>query len=213
MRAKISNENRPTVKVESLDGEIWRPIKEYEGFYEVSNFGRVKSVIGYRPSKTHRNGFMFVNKERILKQTIHSTKCFNVVLCVNAVLKNVKPHRATAESFIPNPDNKLVVNHKDGNRFNNHVSNLEWCTYSENTKHSLYVLGKNIGEKSGTCSTKIENVKKAKSLYLKRKELGLSLKKIGEICNLTDRNVWAIGNGLSWANIDTQPEIYTKNAN
>lgn len=114
--------------------EIWKPVKGYEGYYEVSNRGRVKRVGKYRnqvkewesnvilkPAKKN-NGYMFC---QLSKDNKASTKMI---------------HRLVAEAFIDNPDNKPTVNHIDGNRANNTVENLEWATYTENNNHAIHVL-------------------------------------------------------------------------
>ena len=105
--------------------EIWKPVVGYEGLYEVSNLGRVKSL----PKRGYKSG-------GILKQ-----RCKDDYMDVRVSKNNKKHtlsvHRAVAEAFIPNPDNKLVVNHIDGNKSNNCVNNLEWNTYSENSKHAI----------------------------------------------------------------------------
>lgn len=110
-----------------MNNEMWMPIVGYEGIYEVSNFGRVKS-----------NKF---GKERILKPyDCHGYR--EVDLRLNNKSKRFRVHRLVAVAFIPNqnPEIKTFINHKDGNRGNNHVDNLEWCTQSENVEHAYRVL-------------------------------------------------------------------------
>lgn len=115
------------------DHEIWKPACGYEGYYEVSSLGRIKSL--------PRNGT--ISSSKILKE--HLVNGYNCpMLQKNGVKKFEKVHRLVAKAFIPNPYNLPVVNHKDGNRSNNAVENLEWCTYSENSQHGLWVLGKNL---------------------------------------------------------------------
>ena len=97
--------------------EIWKDKKDYEGLYQVSNCGRVKSIK--------------FGKEKILKQSIrHGYYCVN--LYKNGKHKNYYVHRLVAEAFIDNTDNLSCVNHKDENKQNNVVSNLEWCTHEYN---------------------------------------------------------------------------------
>ena len=112
--------------------EIWKQIEGYEGIYEVSNFGRVKRLLITLHSRFY--------KEKIL------TNCFNnrtgycfVALRKNDKDKNYSVHRLVAQAFIPNPSNLSDVNHIDGNKLNNNIDNLEWCTRSQNLKHALQI--------------------------------------------------------------------------
>ena len=111
--------------------EEWRPIKDYEGLYEVSNMGRVKNL-NYKGS----------GKEKILKNIKRRKGYLMVILTKNGKRRGFLVHRLVAEAFIPNPNNLPEVNHIDRDRANNHVDNLEWVTHSDNMKHS-YKLGIN----------------------------------------------------------------------
>lgn len=97
--------------------EIYKDIPWYE-WYQVSNLGNVRSLI---------------ENERILKSSIKKSW----YLYVNIKKKHHYIHRIVAQSFITNPENKRTVNHKDGNKLNNSIDNLEWATYSENMKHAF----------------------------------------------------------------------------
>ena len=111
--------------------EIWKPIKNYEGKYEISNFGRVKSL--QRWSKTK-----FYNREKMLTPYINKRNGYAYIyLTKDNKGKNVRIHRLVAEHFIDNPNNYQDINHKDCNRANNRVDNLEWCTRSYNVKYSF----------------------------------------------------------------------------
>lgn len=102
-------------------GEIWKSILGYEGIYEVSNFGNVKSIL---------------KDNLIMKFAVHYKGHFTIQLWKDHVRKKFFVHRLVAIAFIPNDDKtKDVVNHKDENKQNNHVSNLEWCTMTENTHY------------------------------------------------------------------------------
>ena len=106
--------------------EIWKPVKGYAGLYEVSNLGRLRSL----PRKGTKGG--------IISATYSNTKHYaHVPLTKNAKGRTVSLHRIVAEAFIPNPENKPQVNHKDGNKRNNAVDNLEWATPEENMQHAF----------------------------------------------------------------------------
>lgn len=105
--------------------EVWKPIPGYEGLYEVSNKGRVKRL---EQDIICKNGVKRHKKERILKGTVQN----NGYLYVNLYDGPKRVHRLVAEAFIPNPEGKPQVNHKDEDKTNNHVENLEWMTAKEN---------------------------------------------------------------------------------
>lgn len=118
--------------------ELWKPITGYEGLYEISNFGRVKSVARQMTHKKHGTWFI---KERILKYNLAGVvgnQYYQVFLHKgNGIQKAFKIHRLVAEHFIPRIEGKNVVNHIDCNKLNNRVDNLEWVTDLENTKHAI----------------------------------------------------------------------------
>lgn len=115
------------------DKEIWKDIQGYEGLYQVSNFGRVKSLDRYVNAKL---GSKMMRKGVIMTlQTSH--KGYNVVMLhKNCKGHQQQVHRLVAIAFIPNPLNKPQVNHMDCNKKNNHISNLEWATQDENMHHA-----------------------------------------------------------------------------
>ena len=118
--------------------EVWKDIDGYERRYQISNFGRVKSIF-YKNSKT-------VN-ERILKPRCGKTKhgfrkYLYVVLSKDSKVHTFYVHRLVALYFVPNIDDKPYVNHKDGSKINNNYSNLEWVTPLENNLHCYRVLKK-----------------------------------------------------------------------
>ena len=106
--------------------EIWKDISGYEGLYQVSNCGRVKSL-NYNHTKTGK----------VLCEKHHKSNYVTVVLCKNGVNKNKSIHTLVATAFIENPNNYPCVNHIDGNKRNNNVSNLEWCTHKQNIEHAI----------------------------------------------------------------------------
>lgn len=111
--------------------EIWRPIKGYEGYYEVSSHGRVRSLDRYVNSWQG----LKLRKGRILKHDASCCGYIMVLLCKDDRHSHKLVHRLMAQAFIPNPENKPQVNHIDEVKSNNYVSNLEWVTPGENINH------------------------------------------------------------------------------
>lgn len=109
--------------------EMWKPIAGYEGLYEVSNYGRVRSVAHFI---TKTNGVVYPIKSRFIHVTTFPKGYYGVMLYKDKKHKHAYIHRLVAETFIPNPNNFETVNHKDENKTNNHVSNLEWCSSDYN---------------------------------------------------------------------------------
>lgn len=120
--------------------EEWRDVVGFEGIYQVSNYGRVKSL----PRVVRKGGKTgeVLTKEMQLTPRQDQNGYTRVYLNENGRTRFMPVHRLVAKAFIPNPDNKPQVNHIDGNKSNNCVSNLEWCTNSENQKHA-YRIGLN----------------------------------------------------------------------
>lgn len=115
--------------------EVW---KDVDRFHQISNFGRFRSLDHYSGSGGKQNKLRFWPGE-ILNPSISNTGYYKVT--VYEPRKSCFIHRLVSQSFIPNPENKSQVNHKDGNKLNNHVSNLEWCDNLENLQHSWTKLG------------------------------------------------------------------------
>lgn len=131
--------------------ERWKEIAGYEGLYQVSNKGNVRSLdrtVSYKHPKCHKDGrfsYLCLKGRKltpILRKMSNYLSYYQVNLVDKQKTKTTHIHRLVAEAFIDNPDNKPQVNHKDGNGLNNNVSNLEWVTQSENTTHAYRVLGR-----------------------------------------------------------------------
>lgn len=139
--------------------EIWKEVIGYEGLYQVSNFGRIKK------------------RNHIFKQYKDRVGYLNVVLTKNQIRKTKKVHRLVAEAFIENKENLPIINHKDGNKKNNSIDNLEWVTYKENSIHAV---------KTGLIKTKpvicIETNKKYNSVKEASIDVGAFDGHISKVC-------------------------------
>ncbi len=144
--------------------EIWKDIEGYEGLYQVSNLGRVSS--------SPRNGTI-LNK-RILKNILSNSGYFLVDLSKNNIQKKVLVHRLVAKTFIPNPKNKLQVNHINGIKTDNRVDNLEWVTAKQNNLHARKIgLVNDYGSNNKLSKFTNEQIKFIRDNYIKNdKEFG-----------------------------------------
>ena len=156
--------------------EVWRDVPGYAGLYQVSNLGRVRNLVyGLKPWK-HNAGYRAV--------TLYSGN----------LKKKKLVHRLVAEAFLPNPDNLPQVNHKNGDRTDNRVENLEWCTNQGNALHSVYTLGRdsNKPKRPVVCLTTGE---KYASVTLAAKAVGGNSQNICKCCRGERKH----HKGLAWA--------------
>lgn len=142
--------------LKDLPGEVWKDIKGFEGKYQVSNKGRVKSLDRWF---TKTNGATIFYPGKILRldtsggKKVYIQNC-KVCLCLgymkdkkHAATKNFVINRLVAEAFIPNPNNLEIVLHKDGDITNNCVENLQWVNIKEHRDHERFTLGRELGTK------------------------------------------------------------------
>jgi len=163
MARKEKCDIRKSIKVQDLENETWEDIKGYEGLYQISNLGRVKSL----PK--------FYQGEKILKSREDKYGYLYINLIKNKVKKSYKIHRLVAIAFISNNNNYPCVNHKDENKLNNNIDNLEWCTVTYNNRYGNRIIkaaNKNRGRKNTEAS------KKNISIAIRKKKNKV---KIGEV--------------------------------
>lgn len=172
-----------------MDREIWKDIAGYEGLYQVSEYGNVKSLY-YQGKK----------REKILKPTEDDKGYLFVNLWKNRKSKSMKIHRLVAQVFISNFENKPQVNHIDGCKTNNCISNLEWCTKSENEKHAYKTGLKKAkrGENNGQSKLAEKDVLKIRELY---KTGNYLQRELANIFGVSRRNIGDIINNKTWKHI------------
>lgn len=134
--------------------EVWKEIKEYEGLYQVSTWGRVRSLDRYVNSSHNNKQFI---KGIILKPRKSKNGYLKVDLCKEGKQKYFLVHRLVAQTFLKNPNNYLVVNHKDEDKSNNRVDNLEWCTHKYNSNYGT--------RNERMIKTQTNNLKYSKKVY------------------------------------------------
>ncbi len=170
--------------------EIWIDVQFYEGFYQVSNHGRVKGLKRILHSRS-RNGNEYTKeaKEKILKDRVDTKGYFYVSLsdARKHPPKNYRIHRLLANAFIQNPNNYNEINHKNGVRTDNRMENLEWCTRSENILHSRRVLGSRGGKCVGE-----NNHSSRKIICENNGESYISINEAASILNLHPSGVAAV---------------------
>lgn len=153
--------------------ELWKDIPGYEGKYQISNRGRVKSLP--RNDKFCKRGH-----EIIMKVFVCGSGYQEVLLSKDDRRQPMLIHRMVAEAFVPKPTGKEEVNHKDGNKFNNDYTNLEWVTPKENIRHSYDVLDRKLNGRKVVCVETGEvfvSIKEAADKY------GLKVPLIWKCCN------------------------------
>ena len=185
--------------------EIWKDIEGYEGFYQISDLGRVRSL---ERDVFSPNGIVMRHiEEKILVPALNGRGYLFVVLHKNGKKKNIKVHRLVAEAFIPNPENKSQINHKNEVKTDNFVDNLEWCDAQYNINFGTRIERQKQTFKDNCKSGKIKRVKKVFCVELNKtfdyaksaeEELGVCWKSIGKVC----RGKLKTAGGFHWRYAD-----------
>lgn len=119
-----------------MEKEVWKDIKGYEGLYQISNLGNIKSL--NKVQKLYiNNAKSGIRKGKQLKLILFNNGYYFVNLSKNGKIHSYAVHRLVAKTFISNPNNLPIINHIDGNKLNNNINNLEWCTYSHNIQEAF----------------------------------------------------------------------------
>ena len=153
--------------ISDADTETWRDIPGWEGIYQISNLGRVKSC-------------KVIPSGKVMRLSNKTGDYIRIVLQKNGRKNETHlVHRLVAKLFLPNPSNLPVVNHKDGNKQNNSVSNLEWCTVAENNAHAI---AKGLFDPRGAKHKHLIPYADWVTIYYLNKHMGISL------CELARKN-------------------------
>ena len=182
--------------------EIWKDIKGYEGFYQVSNLGRVKSV--RREVNYCIDGLKAKREEKFLTLEMSNCGYLRVRLSINGESKKYSVHRLVATSFIPNSLNLSCVNHKNEDKTDNRVENLEWCTHKYNSNYGTVKERrvKAFMAKNSTCRPVImmdsngNEIRRFRSIKDAFKETGINTKGIGCCCQ--GKKNYKTAGGYKW---------------
>ena len=184
--------------------EIWKDVKDFYGLYQISNLGNVKSL-GRKVA-----GGKFIQREKMMKIKVEPNgyKSFTGVDW-KGKRKTLYIHRLIAEAFVfnPNPNEFDVVNHIDGNKLNNSIDNLEWCTRAYNMKHAWNtglmegVSKTNKGQSNGNTKLTEDNVREIRRLYaLDKKQY--SYKKLAETYGVKSEAIGQIVRKETWKHVE-----------
>lgn len=176
--------------------EVWLDIPDYEGFYQASSFGRIKSVDRMILCKDGKNKLI---KGTILAPSQTKHGYFALALCRNGVAQTHTVHKLVSRTFLGLRPSQMQVNHLDGDKLNNAVSNLEYCTPSENTRHA-FETGLNLskGEANPSAKLKADDIKSITA----RASNGESLRSIASSYGVVVSSIWSIVNNKAWRHVE-----------
>lgn len=178
--------------------EIWKDIEGYEGRYQVSNYGNVKSLY-QEYYGGHGKKQLIIRPEKLMALNKNNHGYIQVTLCKDGKYKSKKVHRLVLEAFTINPEYKPQVNHINGNKIDNHLDNLEWCTSKENIVHGIETLHNKraCGEKQHLAKLNDELV-----IELRNKmKNGISPYKLAPEYGLDVRTIYRIKNNETWRHV------------
>lgn len=176
--------------------EIWKDIDNYDGYYAVSSIGRVRS------NNRHVISGKIIKRifGKVLKQGLSKGAYLTVSLWKEGVGKTYRVHRLVATAFLGSRIRKYCVNHKDGDKLNNRLDNLEWASYMENNYHKIFVLGKsNVGVKNGRAKLSVKDVNSIRKLLETTPKP--SDESIAVRFNVSRKTVFNIKNNKTWGHL------------
>jgi hypothetical protein len=186
---------------EDFKNEIWKDIPEFEGYYQASTMGRIRSLDRKINKKVGKEIFETTRIGRIFRLRYKKNRRYlSVRLSKNGKIKGYPLHRLIAITFIENSENKPQVNHLNGIKSDNRVENLSWTNSSENIKHAI-TMGLNksvVGENHGSCIFKNEDVIKIRELYATG---NYSYNDIGKMFNSNKCRIFEIVKRKTWKHI------------